>query len=277
MYSRDSTIIKILRHVILVSTCLVVLIPIAFLYLNSFKSLSEFFNDPYGLPSVWRVDTYLNAWTEAKIARALKNSIVATTGGVLLNLLLSTPASYALARLEFRFRSVVYVTFVGGTALSVQFILLPLLLIMSDLRLIGSIIPLIIAYAVFSLPMAILFLTGFFRTIPVEVEEAAIIDGASVSQLLRFIILPLARPGIVSVAILSGVWMWNDFVVALYLATRPKLHTVPVSIMSFFGTYGTEWTLAFASVAIAATPFLVAYLLMTRQFISGLTAGAVRG
>jgi len=91
------------------------------------------------------------------------------------------------------------------------------------------------------------------------------------------IVLPLARPGIAAVTILTGVWMWNDFIVALILATRPSIHTLPVGIMSFFGVYSTEWTLAFASVAIAATPFLLAYLALTRQFIAGLSVGAVRG
>jgi raffinose/stachyose/melibiose transport system permease protein len=277
VHTMESRITAIARQVILVSTCLVVLIPVAFLYLNSFKSVSEFFDNPYGLPREWRLDTYAKAWREARVALTLRNSVVATGGGVLLNLLLAVPASYALARLRFRFRDVVYFLFVGGMAVSVQLILLPLLLVMRDMRLIGSILSLIVAYGVLSLPMGILFLTGFFATIPIEIEEAAVIDGASVQQVLRFVVLPLARPGIASVAILSGVWMWNDFIVALYLGTRPTMHTMPVGIMNFFGMYVTEWTLAFASVAIAATPFLVAYVLLTRQFIKALTAGAIRG
>jgi raffinose/stachyose/melibiose transport system permease protein len=109
------------------------------------------------------------------------------------------------------------------------------------------------------------------------VEEAARVDGAGTLGVLAFVVLPLARPGIAAVAILTGVWVWNDFLVALILATRPSIQTLPVGIMSFFGVYSTEWTLAFASVCIAAAPLLLAYLALTRQFIAGLTAGAVKG
>jgi raffinose/stachyose/melibiose transport system permease protein len=274
---REPKIIILGRQIILVAACLVTLIPIVFLYLNTFKSLSEFFASPYGLPSVWRFDNYAKAWTEANVASTLTNSVVATAGGVMLNLVLAVPASYALSRLKFRFRPVIYFAFVGGMVVPVQLLVLPLLLVMRDLHLIGSIVSLVVAYSVLSLPMAILFLTAFFSTIPVEIEDAAFIDGANILQVLRFVVLPLARPGIAAVAILAGVWMWNDFIVALILATRPSSHTLPVGIMSFFGVYSTEWTLAFASVAIAATPFIVAYLFLTRQFISGLTAGAVHG
>jgi raffinose/stachyose/melibiose transport system permease protein len=274
---REPRTIVVGRQVILIAACLVTLIPIIFLYLNTFKSISEFFDDPYGLPPVWRFENYVKAWTEANVATTLRNSALATAGGVLLNLALAVPASYALSRIRFRLRPVIYFTFVGGMVVPVQLIVLPLLLVMRDLQLIGSIISLIFAYAVLSLPMAVLFLTGFFGTIPAEIEEAAVIDGANITQVLRFVVLPLARPGIASVAVLTGAWMWNEFIVALILATRPTVQTLPVGIMSFFGVYSTEWTLAFASVAIAATPFLVAYLLLTRQFISGLTAGAVHG
>jgi raffinose/stachyose/melibiose transport system permease protein len=148
---------------------------------------------------------------------------------------------------------------------------------MTRLQLTGSLLSLVFAYAALTIPMSILFLTSFFGALPVSVEEAARVDGAGTLGVLAFVVLPLARPGIAAVAILTGVWVWNDFLVALILATRPSIQTLPVGIMSFFGVYSTEWTLAFASVCIAAAPLLLAYLALTRQFIAGLTAGAVKG
>lgn len=274
--SYESKLVAAGRHLILIAACAFTALPIIFLYLNTFKSLNEFFDAPYGLPEVWRFENYIRAWTEANVSVTLTNSVIAMSGGVLLNLLVAIPASYAFARLRFRFRPVIYFIFVGGMVVPIQLILLPLLVMMKELYLAGSLLSLIIAYAALSLPMSVLFLTGFIASIPVDIQEAALIDGASVTQILWHIVLPLARPGIAALAILAGVWMWNDFIIALILASRPRVQTLPVGIMSFFGVYSTEWTLAFASVAIAATPFIVAYFFLTRQFIAGLTAGAVR-
>lgn len=274
---RESRTTRGARHAVLIAACLASVIPVAFLYLDSFKSVEEFFRDPYGLPRVWRVGNYARAWSEANVALAVRNSVIATVGGVLLNLALAIPASYALARIRFRLRPLVYLAFVGGMVVPLQLILLPLLLVMTRLQLTGSIVSLVVAYAALTIPMSVLFLTGFFGALPVTVEEAARVDGAGPLRVLVSIVLPLARPGIAAVAILAGVWVWNDFIVALILATRPSIQTLPVGIMSFFGVYSTEWTLAFASVCIAVAPLLVAYLGLTRQFIAGLSSGAVKG
>jgi raffinose/stachyose/melibiose transport system permease protein len=274
---REAWTVSAARHAVLLTACLLTAVPIAVLYLASFKSLEEFFRDPYGLPPVWRLDNYREAWREARLATSLTNSVVVTTGGVLLNLLLTIPASYALARLRFRLRPLLYLAFVGGLVIPLQLVLLPLLLVMSRLHLTGSLTSLVIAYAALTIPMSVLFLTSFIGALPVAIEEAARVDGAGSLRIIVAIVLPLTRPGIAAVAILTGVWVWNDFIVALILATRPSLQTLPVGIMSFFGVYSTEWTLAFASVALAAAPLLVAYLALTRQFIAGLTSGALKG
>jgi raffinose/stachyose/melibiose transport system permease protein len=274
---REPWAVSAARQAVLVLACLLTVVPVAVLYLASFKSLEEFFRDPYGLPPAWRLDNYREAWREAQLATTLTNSVVVTTLGVLLNLALTLPASYALARLRFRLRPLLYLGFVGGLVVPLQLVLLPLLLVMSRLQLTGTLASLVIAYAALTIPMSILFLTSFIGALPVSVEEAARVDGAGSWRIIVSIVLPLTRPGIAAVAILTGVWVWNDFIVALILATRPSLQTLPVGIMSFFGVYSTEWTLAFASVAIAAAPLIVAYLLLTRQFIAGLTSGALKG
>lgn len=273
---RESIAVKIIRHVILVVACLVTLVPIFFLFLNSFKSVDEFFKSPFAFPTVWRFSNYLQAWTEANVRITLRNSIIVSIGGVALNLLLCLPAAYAFARLKFRFHALLYFLFVGGMVVQEQMILLPLLVMMSRLHMTGSLYSLVIAYAAMSMPMSVLFLTSFLGTIPKEIEDAARIDGASSLRVLTDIVLPLARPGIATVAIIIGIWIWNDFLIALIIATIPSIQTLPLGIMMFYGEYMTEWTLAFASVVIAAGPFIIAYLLLTRQFMEGLTFAAVR-
>jgi raffinose/stachyose/melibiose transport system permease protein len=274
---REAPALSAARQVFLVLACLVTLAPIVLLYLNTFKSLDEFFANPYGLPRLLRLENYVRAWQEANVAQTMTNSLLVMVGGVLLNLLLTMPASYAFARLTFRLRPLLFVLFIGGLVVPEQLITMPLLLVLRTLNIIGTLPSLICAYAAMSMPMAVLFLSSFFRTVPLEIEEAARVDGATTPQLLLRIVLPIARPGIATVAILIGVWIWNDFIISLIVATQPTIFTLPLGIMSFFGVYSTQWTLAFASVAIAATPFIVAYFFLTRQFMEGLSAGATHG
>jgi raffinose/stachyose/melibiose transport system permease protein len=118
---------------------------------------------------------------------------------------------------------------------------------------------------------------GFFQALPREITEAAMIDGANHFRTFWHVVLPLSRAAIFTVIILNGVWMWNDFFIALVLTTKPTVATLPLGILNFFGVYSTEWGLIFASVVIAALPVVLLYLLMTKRFIAGLTAGSVKG
>ncbi len=135
---------------------------------------------------------------------------------------------------------------------------------------------LIVAFIV-GIPLGVLVMVGFFRALPRDLEEAARIDGASHFQIFTRIMLPLTRPALAAVIILNGVWMWNDFFLGLILLTRQDAYTLPVAIMAFRGSYSTEWGLIFASVIISVLPVLIGYVLLSRQFIAGLTAGSVKG
>ena len=136
---------------------------------------------------------------------------------------------------------------------------------------------LVIVYCVFGIPLGVLVMTGFFAALPRDLEDAARIDGASHFEIFWRIMLPLTRPALSAVVILNGVWMWNDFFLGFILITRQNAMTLPVGIMAFRGTYSTEWGLIFASVTISVMPVVTAYLLLSRQFIAGLTAGSVKG
>jgi raffinose/stachyose/melibiose transport system permease protein len=146
-----------------------------------------------------------------------------------------------------------------------------------EIGILGDLKSLIIVYSVFGIPLAVLTLTGFFAALPRDLEDAARIDGASHFEVFWRIMLPLTRPALAAVVILNGVWMWNDFFLGLILLTREDAYTLPVAIMAFRGSYSTEWGLIFASVIISVLPVLIAYVLLSRQFIAGLTAGSVKG
>jgi raffinose/stachyose/melibiose transport system permease protein len=141
----------------------------------------------------------------------------------------------------------------------------------------GTLFALIFPYIALGLPLGVLILTPIIATLPSELSDAARVDGANDWQIFWRIILPLLRPGLASVSILNGVWMWNEFFIPLVVAFKAQSQTMPVGIISFIGTYSTEWGLVFASVVVSTAPAIVAYLLMTQQFVAGLTAGAMKG
>lgn len=264
-------------HTVMLIVCAFVLIPIVMVVFGSFKSVDQFFDKPYGLPDSFDVFNYRKAWDEANLQRSTLNSLLATVLGVLFSTTLSCLAAYGLARFDFRLRLPLRLTFIGGLVVPVQLIIIPIFVMFRQIGLLGSIWSLVLVYSVFGIPLGVLVLTGFFQVLPIDLEDAARIDGASHFQVFWRIMLPLTRPAIAAVVILNGVWMWNDFFLGLILLTKEQSQTLPVGIMAFRGTYTTEWGLIFASVTISILPVVVAYLLLSRQFIAGLTAGSVKG
>jgi raffinose/stachyose/melibiose transport system permease protein len=264
-------------HVVLVLICLLVVAPCFFLVLGSFKSVEEFFANPFGLPRHFGFANYERSWREASVATTLRNSVIVTTLSVILSTAVSCLASYAIARLPFAGRMVWRLLFVGGLIVPVQLIMIALFIIMRMLGILNTLTSLVVVYTTFGIPLGVLVLVGFFQALPRELSEAATIDGASNFRTFWHIVLPLARPSILTVVILNGVWIWNDFFVALVLTTKPSIATLPLGILNFFGVYSTEWGLIFASVVIAALPVIALYLMMTKQFIAGMTAGSVKG
>jgi len=264
-------------HAVLIVACLLVVLPCYFLVLGSFKSVEEFFAAPFGLPHHWGFLNYREAWRNASISTTIRNSIIVTGSAVAISTAVSCLAAYAIARLPFRGALFWQLLFVGGLIVPIQLIMIPIFILMRWLHLLGTLFSLILVYSTFGIPLGVLVLVGFFRALPKELSEAAVIDGAYHWNTFRLIVLPLARPAIFTVMILNGVWMWNDFFIALVLSTKQSLATLPLGILNFFGVYSTDWGLIFASVVIAALPVVCLYLMMTRRFIAGMTAGSVKG
>jgi raffinose/stachyose/melibiose transport system permease protein len=267
----------IARHGFLVVACLIVLVPIAYAVIASFKDVPEFFANPFGLPENWRWQNYVRAWTEAKIAVTLPNSIIVTALSVVASTTLSGLVAYGISRRTRPFAMALYVLFVSGMLVPVQMIILPLFVFLKAVGLFGTVFTVVFPYTALGLPLGVLILTPLVAALPRDLSDAARVDGASELQIFWRVILPLMRPGLASVAILNGVWMWNEFFIPLILSVKSSTQTLPVGIMSFVGVYSTEWGLVFASVVVAAAPIVIAYLLMTRQFVAGLTAGALKG
>lgn len=265
------------RHFVLCAASLAVLVPIAYVFIASLKTIPEIFANPYGLPEEWEWQNYVRAWREARIFVTLTNSVIVTSVSVIVSTLLAAMIAYGLSRKERPLAMILYTLFVSGMLVPVQMVILPLFVLLREIGVLGTLFALILPYTAMGLPLGVLILTPLIATMPRDLGDAARIDGANEWQIFTRIVLPMLRPGLASVVILNGVWMWNEFFMPLVLALNPSTQTLPVGIMSFVGTYSTEWGLIFASVVIATAPVVIVYIAMSRQFIAGLSAGAMKG
>lgn len=275
--SRRRRLSDVARHLLLICASIIVLVPIGYMVLASFKNVADFFGNPYGLPTDWEFSNYVRAWNEAHISTTLPNTVFVTFFSVAGSTFLSSLIAYGLRLRNKALAISLYTMFVSGLLVPVQMIILPLFLLLKQIGLFGTLFALILPYIALGLPLGVLVLTPIAAMLPSDLINAARMDGANEWQIYRKIFLPLLRPGLISVAILNGVWMWNEFFIPLVLSLKTGVQTMPVGIVSFIGVYSTEWGLVFASVVISAIPIIAAYLLMTRQFQSGLTAGALKG
>lgn len=267
----------VLIYVLLGAIALVFLYPMVLMILAAFKSTPELFRNPFGLPESWSLDTFREVWTRANFGTYLRNSLLVTGGSVLLLLICATPAAYALTRYTFKLRTPIFLFFLAGIMIPMRLGVLPLYLLMRDLGLLDTLWSLILTYAASGMPMSVLLLSVFFRGLPRDLEDAARIDGANELTTFARIMVPLARPGIATVTIVNVVPWWNDFFFPLLFITDNAWKTVPLGMQMFFGQHLTNWSLVFSGMVLASLPLLILYLLMSRQFIAGLTAGAVKG
>lgn len=254
----------------------VVIYPLGLLLINSLKSTQEIFTDPNGLPPVLRFDNFIKAWEQADFSTYYLNSVIVTVGSVGLILLVTSLACHALARHQFRWTDPVYLFFVLGLMMPVRLAILPLFIMLRDLHLLDSLLGLILVYTAAGLPFSVFLLTNFFRGLPMELDEAARLDGASEFDVYRRIILPLSKPGLAVVAIYNAVLVWNDYFFPLIFIRSPQLRTLPLGITSFFGEHSTQWDLVFAGLTTTALPMILAFVILSRGFMRGLTEGALK-
>lgn len=266
-----------LLYLFLAAMAFVFLYPILLMVFTAFKTTREVFFDPFGLPSQWSLRPLQEVWSRANFAVYFKNSVFVTTASLASVLAFSSMAAYALARYRFRHANALYIYFLAGLMVPIRLGVLPLFLLMRDMGLLNTYWSLILTYAASGMPMSVFLLTGFFRGLPQELEFAARIDGCTEFQVFQKVMLPLVRPALATVAIVNFVPWWNDFFFPLLFIQNDALKTIPLGMTIFFGQYQTDWGLLFAGMLIASLPLVALYLAMSRQFIAGLTAGAVKG
>jgi raffinose/stachyose/melibiose transport system permease protein len=264
------------QTLLLINT-LLVLLPMFFMVLSSLKTTREIFQRPFSFPDslMWR--NYSTVWAAAHFSLYFRNSVLVTVASMALILMTSTLAAYALGRYQFKGNDLIYLYFLTGIMVPIRLAIIPLFILMRDLRLLDTFWSLILVYAASGLPSAVFILTGFFRTLPADLDNAARIDGAGELSVLFRVMLPLVRPALAIVTVYNVIPIWNDFFFPLVFIHQERLKTLPLGMTVFFGEFATNWALLFAGLTLAAAPVIGLYILMSQQFIKGLTAGAVKG
>jgi raffinose/stachyose/melibiose transport system permease protein len=260
----------------LIFNSILMLYPIVVVAMSGFKSNAEIYATPFSLPASFSPANLVAIWEQTRFARYLLNSLIVTVCSVASILVIGTMAAYALARYRFRGNEAIYLFFLSGLMVPLKLAIIPLFIQLATLGLVDTHLGLILVYTAMGLPSAIFILTGFLRTLPTEPEESARIDGASEARIMWSIMLPLARPAMVIAGIHNAVPIWNDFFFPLVMVQTDRLKTLPQGLTVFMGEYNTEWGVLFAGLTLAALPITLVYMALSRQFIAGLTHGAVK-
>lgn len=249
--------------------------PIVFTFTTSLKSTREFIRHGFSLPTEPTFEKYVTAWTTINIDSYFVNSTIVTVIGVFLVLAVSSLAGFALAQLRFRFRRVIFLLLLTGLMIPVQVIMVPLFRIIVELGMLNSRIGLGIIYGAFFSPFGVYLMTSYYSSIPAELGEAARVDGASPWQTYRMIMLPLGRPALVTLGILTTLSCWNDVLLSLLVLQENR--TLMVGIASLRGEFGADIPLIASCVVIGAAPVIAVFLIFQRKILSGIMVGSLKG
>lgn len=265
------------RRVALGVYALLIAVPLLVVVFGTVKTTEQLFAAPLGLPTAPTGANFATVIANGEIVVALRNSVVVTACVLVLTLALAATASFAFARLRGPLAVTAYAFVVAGMAIPVQASMVPQFVLFDLLGLTDSLVGLVVVQSVMGLPIAVFILTGFMRTLPRELFEAADLDGASPWRTFRSVVLPLSTPSLAAAAIFLLVISWNDLLYPLLFITDPAKRTLPLALLGFTGEYLTDYPLLFTGVVLASAPLALAYVFLQRWFVAGLTAGSVKG
>lgn len=274
---RRHTPFTVLLMGLLIFNTICVVVPLLLALVSAFKSTAQIMTDPFGLPEGLNLGNFARVLGEGNFGIYFRNSVLVMLGSEAIILSLSAMAGYALGRYRFRLNGLLYTMILMGLMIPAKLLLVPLFLQLRQMGLLDSLWGLILVYAASGIPAGVFIMTGFFRALPDALEAAARIDGAGEWTIFRRIMLPLVRPPLVIVAIYTAIPIWNDFLLPIVFISSPNLKTVPQGLSVFFGEHAVNMGALFAGLTISALPLIALYLLLSEQFIKGLTAGAVKG
>ncbi|MFJ9679314.1 carbohydrate ABC transporter permease [Streptomyces sp. NPDC101194] len=276
--SSEGQVLNVFSHGVLIIWAILVVMPLLWAVMSSFKSDDSILSTPLALPDKLHFDNWSRAWSQAHMSDYFFNTIVVVGCSLVGTLLLGSMAAYVLARFDFPGNRFIYYLFIGGMSFPIILALVPLFFVMNNMALLNTRHGLIMVYIAYSLPFTVFFLTSFFRTLPTSVAEAAVLDGASHTRTFFQVMLPMAKPGLISVGIFNFLGQWNQYMLPTVLNTDPDHRVLSQGLVELANSQGYkgDWSGLFAGLVMAMLPVLAAYIVFQRQVVAGLTAGAVK-
>ncbi len=262
---------------VLVILAVVSLAPLLLVLMNSFKTHREILANPLALPTVLHLENYIDTWRIVNFSQAFMNSIKVTATAIITNIIASGCMGYVLAGRKVRTWKPLTVYFMLATTVPLQLFMLPLYSGFAQLHLMGNPFALGVVIAAWNLPMPIFLMRTYFLKVPYELEEAARIDGAGTFQVFTRVMLPIVSPGLITVAVIVGLFSWNEYLLSATLLQGDKNLTATIKFLSLNGMYSADYAMVMAGSVIMILPMLIMFLLLQKQFIEGMASGAVKG
>ena len=276
--SGRETVLAVLRWILIIFFALYTLFPLVWLVVSSLKTNYEFLaGSPFSLPKIPQWQNYVNALSVAGLGRMLLNSVIVGIIATAANVIIASMSAYCLSRFRFNGRERLYTLFTAGILVPLNALMVPYFVIINKLGLYNTYGGMILLYCAIGIPMSTFLIRGLMDSIPMELEEAAYIDGCGFYGRFFHIILPLSRTGIVTAATFEFLTCWNEFVFANLIVSSEKLRTIQVGIRYFTNQFSTDYVSMYAAIMISIIPSILGYVLFQEQIISGMTSGAVKG
>ena len=268
----------IFLYVILATFCIAVIAPLLIVLSSSLRPMSDM-RSPLQMFTTFSLESYVNAFKKMNYPRQLWNSITTTGCAVLFIVLFSTMAAYPIARIKSRVSKFLYYFFIAGLVVPSQMVIVPVAQMFGNLQIPSTRFTPVIMFITCSLPFSVFLYAGFMKGIPVEIEEAAYLDGASLWQRFSLVVLPLLKPATVSVIITQGLWIWNDYFYPMIFVSQSAQYSLPVGMIQFLGDRENpaQWNTLFAACVLCALPLIIIFSMLQKQFINGIAAGAIKG
>lgn len=290
MKKQTSLTSKLLTYIPLILLSIVILVPVAWVFVASIKENSEFYRNPWSIPEGIHLQNFVDAWQKADMGSYMLNSVIVTALALVLLIVISLPASYVLSRFQFKTRAFWNTLFMAGLFINVNYIVVPIFLMLVDadsfLKKIGlssfflnNIFILALIYASTALPFTIYLLSGYFKTVPKDFEEAAYMDGAGYFRTMVQIIIPMAKPSIITVILFNFLSFWNEYIISMTMLTKVELKTLPVGLMNLMAAQksAVQYGQMYAGLVIVMLPTLILYMCVQKNLTKGMTVGGLKG
>lgn len=285
-----SKLAKFFIYIPLILLTIMIIVPVFWVFMASVKENAEFYRTPWALPEGFYFQNFIDAWESANMGSYMLNSLFVTAVGIFLLVIIALPASYVLARFKFKSNKFWNILFMAGLFINVNYIVVPIFLMLNDgdaflYKVFGTtffmnnLFVLAVVYAATALPFTIYLLSGYFKTLAKDYEEAAYVDGAGYFRTMVQIIIPMAKPSIVTVILFNFLAFWNEYIISMTLLTKPELKTLPVGLMNLMAAQrsAVQYGKMYAGLVIVMLPTLLLYMCVQKKLTQGMTVGGLKG